>query len=50
MGKENIASAATARANGMRLADAYTDMDGAETVVYKITRAQWRELVSRDSR
>lgn len=50
MGKENIASAATARANSMRLADAYTDMDGAETVVYKITRAQWRELVSRDSR
>lgn len=41
MKKENIPSAAVARANGMRLLDEFTDGEGGQTVVYGISRAEW---------
>lgn len=44
MRKENAPSAATARANGMRLVDAFRDERGGEVVVYGITRAEWLKL------
>ena len=41
MKQENAASAATARANGMRLLDTFTDAEGEQTAVYGISRAEW---------
>ena len=38
---ENTASAAVARANGMRLLDTFTDAEGAQTAVYGLSRAEW---------
>lgn len=45
MHKDNIASSATARANGMRLVKEFTDTDGAETSVYGITREEWDKKI-----
>ena len=44
MKKTNIASSATARANGMGLVDEFTDNEGEQTVVYAITRDQWQTI------
>ncbi len=44
MKKENAASAATARANGMRLLGEFTDDEGGQTAVYGISRAEWLKL------
>ena len=44
MKEENIASAAAARANGMRLLDTFIDAEGERTAVYAITRAEWSRL------
>ena len=41
MKRDNIASQATARANGMRLVEAFTDAEGEESVTYRITRQEW---------
>ena len=41
MKKENLPSAAAARANGMRLLDEFTDSEGGQTVVYGISCAEW---------
>ena len=41
MKKENILSAATARANRMTLLSEFTDDEGDQTVVYGISRAEW---------
>lgn len=41
MKKTNIPSAATARANGMTLMEAFVDGEGEQTVVYGISRAEW---------
>ena len=45
MKQENIASSATARANGMQLLDTFTDEKGTQTVVYGISRAEWSKTV-----
>ena len=45
MKQENIASSATASANGMRLLDTFTDEAGAQTAVYGISRAGWSKTV-----
>ena len=44
MKKANIPSSATARANGMRLVEEFTDKEGEQTVVYAITRKEWQTL------
>lgn len=44
MKKANVPSSATARANGMRLTDEFTDKEGDQTVVYAITRMEWQTL------
>ena len=44
MKKANIPSSATARANGMRLVEEFTDKEGEQTVVYAITRKEWKIL------
>ena len=44
MKEANIASSATARANGMRLVDTFTDAEGESTAVYAITREEWSSL------
>lgn len=41
MKEDNTASAAAARANGMRLLDTFTDAEGAQTAVYGLSRAEW---------
>ena len=41
MKKDNIPSAAVARANGMRQLDVFTDSEGEQTAVYAISRAEW---------
>lgn len=38
---DNLASIATARANGMTLADEFTDSEGEQTLVYGICRGEW---------
>lgn len=43
MKKANLASSATARANGMKLLDEFTDAEGEQTVVYGIRREEWEE-------
>lgn len=43
MKKDNIPSAATARANRMTLIDEFTDSEGDVTSVYAVTREQWSE-------
>ena len=43
MKKANQASSAAARANGMKLLDDFTDAEGKQTVVYGISREEWRE-------
>ena len=45
MKRENLASSATARANGMRLVREFTDGEGETTVVYRIERAEWMRLL-----
>lgn len=45
MKKSNIPSSATARANGMRLVDEFTDNEGEQTVVYAITRKEWQTIL-----
>ena len=40
--KESAASSATARANNMRFLTEFTDTEGETTVVYAITREEWR--------
>lgn len=42
MKKKNEASSATARANNMRFLTEFTDTEGETTVVYAITREEWR--------
>lgn len=44
MKKANIPSSATARANGMRLVEEFTDKESEQTVVYAITRKEWQSL------
>ena len=44
MKKANIPSSATARANGTRLVEEFTDKEGEQTVVYAITRKEWQTL------
>lgn len=44
MKAENLASAATARAVGMRLTGEYTDGENERTRIYAITRQEWRAL------
>lgn len=46
MKQKNIASSATAAANGMRLVDTYADEENETTVVYAITRDEWELLKS----
>ena len=46
MKKENRASSATARANGMRFRTAFTDREGEISEVYAITRTEWNALTS----
>lgn len=41
MKKENLPSAAVARANGMTLTDEFTDDEGERSLVYQITRTEW---------
>lgn len=41
MKRKNLASIATARANGMTLADEFTDSEGEQTLVYAISRGEW---------
>ena len=43
MKKANLASSATALANGMKLLDEITDAEGERTVVYGICREEWEE-------
>ena len=43
MKKANLASSAIARANGMALLDEFTDTEGKQTVVYGISREEWKE-------
>ena len=43
MKKENAASAAAARANGMRLLGTFTDAEGEQTAVYGLSREEWSE-------
>lgn len=44
MRKENLPSIATAKANGMRLMEEYTDEDGQQMLVYGITRQDWQTM------
>lgn len=44
MKKGNVASSATAVANGMRQVDEYTDAENAATAVFAITRQGWNNL------
>lgn len=44
MKKANIASYATAMANGMSRVDEFTDNEDSITVVYAITRDEWNQL------
>ena len=46
MKEDNAPSAATARANGMRLLETYIDGEGERTAVYGITRAEWLHRTS----
>lgn len=39
----NVASSATAEANGMTLVDIFTDSEGERTSVYAITRDEWNK-------
>ena len=39
--RDNLPSAATARANGMALLGEFTDGEGEQTVIYGISRAEW---------
>ena len=41
MKKENLPSAAVARANGMTQTDEFTDDKGERSLVYQITRTEW---------
>ncbi len=41
MKKDNLASAAVARANRMVKSYEFTDPEGEQTVVYEITRINW---------
>jgi len=41
MKKDNLASAAVARANRMVKSYEFTDPEGEQTVVYEITRKNW---------
>lgn len=41
MERDNLASIATARANGMTPADEFTDSEGEQTLVYAISRKEW---------
>ena len=50
MKKENMPSAAVARANGMKLLNEFTDDEGEQTVVYGISRAEWADRVSEKER
>lgn len=45
MKKDNVPSAATARANQMTLLKEFTDDEGERSVLYGISRAQWAEFV-----
>ena len=49
MKKANIASAATAMANGMRRVDEFTDAENEATMVYAITRDEWALLEQQGS-
>ena len=42
MKKSNLPSSATAHANGMTLLDEFTDDKDGQTVVYGISRAEWK--------
>lgn len=44
MKRENIPSAATARANGMTLLEEFTNSEGGQTLIYGISRAEWISL------
>ncbi len=47
MKKDNTASAATARANGMSLVGEYIDAESELTEIYAITRQEWQVLRKR---
>ena len=49
MKADNLPSAATARANGMRLIDTYTDAESQQTSVYAITRAEWAHCMEENA-
>ena len=49
MKKANIASSATAMANGMRRVDEFTDAENEATVVYAIKRDEWAQLEQQSS-
>ncbi|MGN0638629.1 MAG: GNAT family N-acetyltransferase [Huintestinicola sp.] len=44
MKKDNIPSAAVARANGMRLIEEFTDGENEVTAVYGVTRGEWKQI------
>lgn len=44
MKKNNIASALTARAIGMKFSKQYTDNENEQSIVYSITRSEWKNL------
>lgn len=44
MKKTNVASYATAMANGMCKVDEFTDDENSSTAVYAITREEWNQL------
>lgn len=44
MKQENAASAAVARANGMRRVDEFLDAENEWTAVYAVTKDEWKAL------
>ena len=44
MKKTNVASSATAMANGMHKVDEFADEENDVTVVYAVTRGEWKNL------
>lgn len=44
MKKTNVASYSTAVANGMHLIDEFTDEENEQTLVYAITREEWKQI------
>lgn len=47
MKKSNVASSATAMANGMSFVEEFTDSEGEQSVVYRISRELWQNCIQR---